>query len=566
MRHLLAAGTVIAASLGAMLLAPAGLANEDPDPKGSQQAEKAAAKAFKPLLKSYTKQVRGDAAAKSKVIKTLTKAAKSGRNIENESGVSSTPGVKVSLDQARGLASRMRDTVAEFHENAVSGLRDTYRNALDDPLIAGFSNTSSARSLPGTGGPFDVARDSCSRAWESGNEKLKKAIAKFQQTLSGLGYTFTYVDCVPPKLNSPGFGVPPGSVLPAHSFLVSIADSDGGVYAVVAPADGGATTGRNAQCVLVGSDGIGESFGTVDDDALSILFERSDGTGDSRFPRLDRREWTYLSLANAQPQGTGDLFIERLGVPVHAPPLCDDPREASLRTTFTRIGGRELRSTEVLYLVAGGRAINSNPSVPEREVESVVDQLARTAGIVLQGGSKIARLDAALFPCGQGPNGFTVCPTIPASDPGGRLIVVAVGFATDIPLDDRVNSYQYGFVFDQDGDPSNDYVPIPQFANDYFRGSDKWYAVEYTPSGGWELKVTDARNNAFTPVASAARAVILGNSILLAVPESEFSVANPAYRTTSFRHSGDFGQSSPFDYSADYDPPPGEPLRPFDGE
>jgi hypothetical protein len=122
------------------------------------------------------------------------------------------------------------------------------------------------------------------------------------------------------------------------------------------------------------------------------------------------------------------------------------------------------------------------------------------------------------------------------------------------------------FVFDQDANTGNNYVPSPQFAGDYFQGSDKWYAVEYAPTSGWRLKVTDARNGGFVPVASAARAIIEGNSIVLAVPASEFTSPSPAYRTTSFRHSGDFGQAPPFDWLADYDPVPGDPLRPFPTE
>ena len=120
--------------------------------------------------------------------------------------------------------------------------------------------------------------------------------------------------------------------------------------------------------------------------------------------------------------------------------------------------------------------------------------------------------------------------------------------------------------FDQDGFAGNNYQPIPQFAGDYFQDTDKWYAVEYSPGIGWQLKVTDARNNNFVPVASAARAVIRGNAMMIMIPESEFSVPNPSYRTTSFRHSGDFGQNPPFDWLADYDPVPGEPLRPFPAE
>ena len=177
---------------------------------------------------------------------------------------------------------------------------------------------------------------------------------------------------------------------------------------------------------------------------------------------------------------------------------------------------------------------------------------------------KIARIVSDEdFPCGAGPTAFTVCPTIQGADPGGVYYVIATVLDADVPLDDPVNHYQYGFVFDADGNASNNYVPLPQFANDYFKGTDRWYDVGYTPSGGWQLRVTDARNNNFVEVASAARAMILGDSITLVVPAQEFSSANPTIRQTAFRHSGDFGMFPPFDWSADYHPDLDDPLRPI---
>ncbi len=136
----------------------------------------------------------------------------------------------------------------------------------------------------------------------------------------------------------------------------------------------------------------------------------------------------------------------------------------------------------------------------------------------------------------------------------GDYLVVAMSTQGLIPTDDPVNSYQYGFVFEDDGNDSNNYEPAPAFQGDYFQGTDKWYALEYSPAAGWDLKVTDASDNAFQQVASAAWAVIAQNCVMLVVPMSEFDGPTPQYRVTAFRHSGDFGQNPPFDYSADFHP------------
>ena len=104
----------------------------------------------------------------------------------------------------------------------------------------------------------------------------------------------------------------------------------------------------------------------------------------------------------------------------------------------------------------------------------------------------------------RGPVGFTIFPEIQATDPGGDLIVISGVVGSDIPLNDPTNLYQYGFVFDADGNTGNNYVPPPAFPNDFFKDSDRWYEVNYSPQAGWTLRVTDARNNQFNQVSSAA--------------------------------------------------------------
>jgi hypothetical protein len=161
------------------------------------------------------------------------------------------------------------------------------------------------------------------------------------------------------------------------------------------------------------------------------------------------------------------------------------------------------------------------------------------------------------FPCGQGEYGFTICGEGPFSP--GRAVVVSSAFDAEIPLEDPENIYQYGFVFDRDRTPENNYQASPAFPGDFFDGTDLWYELVYEPGRGWSLIVTDVTAG-FAQLTSGARAIIQGNSITLVIPEVELSEESPLFRVTAFRHTGDFGFNPPYDWDGDVDPPVGEPL------
>jgi hypothetical protein len=149
----------------------------------------------------------------------------------------------------------------------------------------------------------------------------------------------------------------------------------------------------------------------------------------------------------------------------------------------------------------------------------------------------------AVFPCGSGPNGLTLCENV-APVPQDRSYTFYGVYADAIPQADPVNHYQYGFVFDQDGNPANNYVAPPAYPNDFFHGTDRWYVATYTPGGGWVLEVSDATGGVPVPLASNARVIIVDNVMSLTVPEGEFAVPYPPVRWTAFRHTGDWGVPS----------------------
>lgn len=173
-----------------------------------------------------------------------------------------------------------------------------------------------------------------------------------------------------------------------------------------------------------------------------------------------------------------------------------------------------------------------------------------------------APTSVATFPCGAGPNGYTVCPAMPLAMAAGDYLFAYLSVEEDIPLSSS-RLITYGFVFDTDGDTSNNYVPHPSYPDDFFKDSDRWYTVEYAPGTGWTLICRDATNSVISEVPTAARAIISGNCLLLVVPRSEFAVPDPSYRVTAFTHTGDFGANPPHDWSGDQHPRVSEGLAPF---
>ena len=225
-------------------------------------------------------------------------------------------------------------------------------------------------------------------------------------------------------------------------------------------------------------------------------------------------------------------------------------------------------------LPIGKLIFNSNqllvPRVSQAVVEAVVAVATRRA-------MTLDQINYALFgrnttpqkginPCGQtGPNGLVLCP--PMEDPrtAGEWIILSQVFDADVPLSDPGDLFQYGFVFDANNLAADNWVPVPAFRNDYFQDTDRWYVASYNPVDGWMLDVTvvtDPATNSTEADSSAAFVLINENTITLFAPISEFAVENPGYRLTSFRHTGDFGQKPPFDWSGDYWPDIEEPLHP----
>ena len=241
-------------------------------------------------------------------------------------------------------------------------------------------------------------------------------------------------------------------------------------------------------------------------------------------------------------------------------------------------------------LPIGKLRANSNQLLDELEAEDLIENIwlfEKGVDLTAQQLSLITLAAAGVFPCGGiTPFGLFVCP--PQSNPfaAGNYIMMSQVFDADIPLADAINFFQYAFVFDSDNNPNNNWLALPQFANDYFQGTDRWYVFDYDPrrletkdgkgngASGWILDVSqvvgtgDTRQ--ITKVASGAFGLIQGNSVTIFIPENELpgslgkgTTPAPQFRISSFRHAGDFGQNPPFNWSADYWPEIDEPLEPL---
>jgi len=147
------------------------------------------------------------------------------------------------------------------------------------------------------------------------------------------------------------------------------------------------------------------------------------------------------------------------------------------------------------------------------------------------------------FPCGDGSYGLTMCPEDAVQETGSYYLLTAE-FADDVPHADADYSYQIGFVFDSDGDPSNNYQPAPSWPADFFKDTDRWYVAGYAPGSGWTMSVSNASSS--TPAASGARIIMNGNAVVLVLPASEIPSSQASFRITAFRHDGSYGMSGGF--------------------
>ena len=160
------------------------------------------------------------------------------------------------------------------------------------------------------------------------------------------------------------------------------------------------------------------------------------------------------------------------------------------------------------------------------------------------------------FPCGS-LDPVVVCDADGLA-PGSYLLVWSE-LLDPVPVDDPAYVRTFWALF-QDGDPANDWVALPQFANDVLDGSDSHYWIAATPDG-WELRRTFGAQ--LEPMPTDGAAMILENVVVFWVPVSELGDLDAlSLGVASFSGPADnpFGVNGALDRS----PEPQQPLTPLD--
>jgi len=210
--------------------------------------------------------------------------------------------------------------------------------------------------------------------------------------------------------------------------------------------------------------------------------------------------------------------------------------------------------------VAAANTFTGSDGVSQVTSRSSTDIICQAAGLDIP---ETDIIDAAET-CGPLADGDGLVACHPNSqtalDAAGDHMVVALGVDADIPLNDPSNLYQFGFVFDTDGESANDWEPYPAYPMDFFADTDLWFQLLYEPGSGWILDVADIGpgNQILPRPSSNARAVIRQSAVVFMVPMSELGSGPLAMRTSTFRHQGNFLAD---DWNGDAHPFVGNGLR-----
>jgi len=129
-------------------------------------------------------------------------------------------------------------------------------------------------------------------------------------------------------------------------------------------------------------------------------------------------------------------------------------------------------------------------------------------------------------------------------------VIVAMELVDAVPLASEDLFFVYAAVFDRDGNPTNNFVPLPQFPGDYFLGTDLWYEAKYSPiSGEWALSRRIVIGGAPRFFPTDALVLIAGNVIYFVIPQDEFTVGSGEdlpFRMTAFT----YDKTDPFGFGA----------------
>jgi hypothetical protein len=149
------------------------------------------------------------------------------------------------------------------------------------------------------------------------------------------------------------------------------------------------------------------------------------------------------------------------------------------------------------------------------------------------------------FPCdSEIPGGFVVCTENAGPIPAGDVYMFVMKLAGDLPAANPDHFFTYAVVVDADGDLGNNFTNQYPYDWDYFQNTDRWYNLNWDPNTSkWDLSVADVVMQLW-PAPSAARAVVVGDTVTFFVPGDEITAEEPGYRLTAFGHDGYYTPSA----------------------
>jgi len=258
---------------------------------------------------------------------------------------------------------------------------------------------------------------------------------------------------------------------------------------------------------------------------------RTDFTGDQVVP--DRSTTTVLTVRN----------------------VCDDeePSVDAFLKLFSDPAIRDRIATSMTLVEFGEPVRHGDVSVPDRIPDIPLSQIGYY-------GSLEVNLDAtaledaftggsAAFPLGTHSNGSVYDADTPATMEAGDYRIIFFGLDGSFDLIDGSRTWRFAVAADSDGQTGNNFVPAVQFANDPFKGTDRWYILDFVPGNGWNVRLIDASG---AELASAVRVLQVANGLLFVIPKSELPGPGAGYRVISFTHTGDGGLGADHDWSGDH--------------
>ncbi len=203
-----------------------------------------------------------------------------------------------------------------------------------------------------------------------------------------------------------------------------------------------------------------------------------------------------------------------------------------------------------------GDLFHGDPSITPVRYDPTIDIRSWGAGVVELAEATARGLfgPEGAFPCGAA-DPVVACGADGVS--AGSYLLVWIALLDPVPLDDAEFVRSYWAVF-EDGDPSNDWVALPQFANDVLDGSDTHYRLEATPDG-WVLARTFGPQ--LEPMRTTGAAMILEDIVVFLIPEQELPGLELSLGVASFSGpvSNPFGVGGALDRSPDVQ----QPLTPL---